>query len=168
MARAEAYTDLEGREIPLDGLDREERKLVAVLKRRARTRRDWNDFDNSWIQAVDEFYRARGLTRAQIRRTAVFQIAQDLSGRIAVAAGLARPPDYRDELEELVRSRFNTRREFCEATGLSEDMLSHVLARRKHVAIDTLSEALGRIGYTLRIAPKAGSGKGGNGKRVAG
>jgi hypothetical protein len=32
-------------------------------------------------------------------------------------------------------------------------MLSHVLARRKHLAIDTLESALGKIGYTLRIMP---------------
>jgi hypothetical protein len=51
--------------------------------------------------------------------------------------------------------RFKTRREFCEATGLSEDMLSHVLARRKHLAIDTLSSALEKVGYTLHIGPLA-------------
>ena len=74
--------------------------------------------------------------------------------RLAVAQGVARNPDYRDEIEELIRTRFKTRREFCEATGLSEDMLSHVLARRKHIAIDTLSEALSRIGCFLRIVPQ--------------
>lgn len=64
-----------------------------------------------------------------------------------------RAPDYRDELDELIRENFPTRRAFCEATGISEDMLCHVLARRKHLAIDTLNEALSRIGYTLRIQP---------------
>ena len=72
---------------------------------------------------------------------------------LVLSAGLARASDYRDELEELVRSRFGTRRAFCEATGLSEDMVSHVLARRKHLAIDTLTEALGRIGCALHIVP---------------
>jgi hypothetical protein len=84
-----------------------------------------------------------------------YRVGQDLGSRLAVAAGAARPPDYRDDLEELIRTRFRTRREFCEATGISEDMLSHVLARRKHLALDTLTEALNRIGYTLHIAPLA-------------
>ena len=66
-------------------------------------------------------------------------------------------PDYRDEIETLVRTRFKTRREFCEATGLSEDMLSHVLAGRKNIAIDTLSDALSRIGCALKIVPQTGS-----------
>jgi hypothetical protein len=83
----------------------------------------------------------------------VYRIAQDIGGRIALATGMARLGDYRDELEMLIHQRFRTRREFCEATGLSEDMLSHVLAKRKHLAVDTLVEALGRIGYALHIAP---------------
>jgi hypothetical protein len=59
-------------------------------------------------------------------------------------------------LEHLILARFKTRREFCEATGLSEDMLSHVLARRKHLAIDTLNAALAKVGYTVHIAPLSG------------
>jgi hypothetical protein len=84
-------------------------------------------------------------------QTAVYQIAQDLSGRLAISLGLAREPDYRDELREIIRTRFKSQRAFCKATGLSEDMLSHVLAGRKHLGIDTLSDAMARIGYELRI-----------------
>ena len=72
---------------------------------------------------------------------------------MAVAAGLARLGDYRDELEELVRAKFAPRRAFCEATGLSEDMLSHVLAGRKDLSLSKLTGALERIGYRLRIVP---------------
>ena len=95
----------------------------------------------------------RGLERREVAQTAVWRIAGDLSSRIALEAGLVGPHDYRDELARLIRERFRTRREFCRATGISEDMLSHVLARRKHLAIDTLTEALAKIGYTLRIGP---------------
>jgi len=35
-------------------------------------------------------------------------------------------------------------------------MLSHVLAGRKHIAIDTLSDALSRIGCALKIVPQTG------------
>jgi hypothetical protein len=72
---------------------------------------------------------------------------------LAVAAGLARRPDYRDELEELIRTHFPSRRAFCKATGVSEDLLSHVLAGRKHLSVPTLIQALERIGYVLHIAP---------------
>lgn len=83
----------------------------------------------------------------------LWRIVQDIGARLHIESGLARAPDYRDELEQIIRERFSTRRAFCEATGLSEDMLRHVLARRKHLAIDTLTDALGKIGYSLRIVP---------------
>jgi hypothetical protein len=89
-------------------------------------------------------------------------VAQDLASRLAISQGHASAPDYRDELEAIIRTHFPTRRAFCEATGLSEDMLSHVLARRKHLAIDTLEAALRRIGYGLHIAPLAGNGANGS------
>ena len=76
-----------------------------------------------------------------------------LSGRIAVAQGHARVGDYRDELEILIVTRFKSRREFCKATGLSEDMLSHVLAGRKDLSIEALAKALGKIGYGIRMVP---------------
>jgi hypothetical protein len=151
MSRPDVYVDLKGQEIPLVALDADERQLVGRLRRRARTHPDWDDFDNYWTRAVQAFAQARGLGRAEARHTAVYRIAQDLSGRLAVAAGLARVPDYRDELETLIREHFPTRRAFCEATGLSEDLLSHVLARRKHLSLGTLTEALRRIGYGLHI-----------------
>ncbi len=153
MARDGVYVDLKESEISLSRLDKEERRLVSVLLRRAATHPGWTEFDNFWFKAVGDFYDARGLTRKQSRQTAVVRIALDLSARLAVKAGLARLPDYRDELEELIRRQFPTRRAFCEATGLSEDLLSHVLARRKHVSIRTLTEALKRIGYVLHITP---------------
>jgi hypothetical protein len=36
-------------------------------------------------------------------------------------------------------------------------MLSHVLSKRKHLAIDTLADALARVGYSIHIveAPKS-------------
>jgi hypothetical protein len=151
MARPDRYVDLKGREFLLTELDAAERKLVDELQARYKTGPDWNTFENYWTGAVARFYDARGLSRRESRQTAAYRIAQDLGNRLAVAAGLARAPDYRDELEEIVQTRFRTRREFCEATGLAEDMLSHVLARRKHLSIEALVNALARIGYAIRI-----------------
>jgi len=38
-------------------------------------------------------------------------------------------------------------------TGLSEDLLSHMLRGRKDVSIRTLTEGLRKIGYALAIVP---------------
>lgn len=153
MKKAKSYLDLKGRAFFLQDLDQDEENLVATLADYSKDDPDWNAFSNFWMTKVGEFYAARGLTRQAIQRTIVYRIAQDLGSRLAIAAGTARAPDYRDDLEELIRTRFGTRRKFCEATGMAEDMLSHVLAKRKHFAVDTLVEALQRIGYTVHIAP---------------
>lgn len=154
MARSSVFEDLDGRYIILSDLDSEEQALIAKLIRRAKTRPEWTDFDNYWLKEVTKFYEARGLSRKQTTRSAGWRVAQDLSSRIAIAAGSARLSDYRDDLADLARSEFKSRREFCEATGLSEDMLSHVFAGRKHLAVDTLMAALDRIGYMLRVVRK--------------
>jgi hypothetical protein len=145
--------DLDGNEICLEHLDAEERKLLARIRRRARSNPDWDDFDNFWTRVVPAFYQARGLGRKAVPQTILWRVAGDLSGRIAVAAGLARVGDYRDDLEWLIREHFPSQRAFCEATGLSEDMLSHVLAGRKDLSLSALEQALGRIGYRLQIRP---------------
>ena len=147
------YVNLKGDFIAVADLTVAEQKFVAKLKRQAKQHPDWNEFWNFWTHGVADFYKESGLTRKQIRETGVYRIAQDLGSRLAIQAGVARAPDYRDELDALIRSRFQTRREFCQATGLTEDMLSHVLAGRKHLAIETLSEALQKIGFSLRIVP---------------
>jgi hypothetical protein len=152
MNPTKEYIDLKGRSHALADLDAAERALVRELTDYAGSH-GWGEYSNFWMPKVGEFYAKRGLSRPETQRTLVYRIAQDLGSRLSIAEGVARPPDYRDDLEALIRTRFRTRREFCEATGLSEDMLSHVLAKRKHLAIDTLSEALGRIGYAIHIAP---------------
>ena len=70
-----------------------------------------------------------------------------------VQGGYAKMPSYQEQIEAIIETKFETRREFCEATGLSEDMLSHVLRGRKDVSIGTLTESLRKIGYALAIVP---------------
>jgi hypothetical protein len=73
--------------------------------------------------------------------------------------GHVRPDDYRDELASLIDREFPSRRAFCKATGISPDMLSHVLAARKDLSLECLNKALARIGYRLLIVPGAGMKK---------
>jgi hypothetical protein len=145
--------DLDGHAICLAHLDDEERKLLARIRRRAQTHPDWNDFDNYWLRAVAEFYDARGVPRKVARESVAYRVGQDLSSRLGIAAGLVRPDDYQGDLEDLIREKFASQRAFCKATGLSEDMLSHVLAGRKDLSLERLTAALARIGYRLRIVP---------------
>ncbi len=153
------YVDLDGREWPLNDLGQDERQLIAKLQRsmkrhlnsKSKLLQKWCDFDNHWLPLVLAFYKAKGVSRKEIVQTPVFQIAQDLSGRLAVSLGLVKKPDYRSGLSEIIDSQFKSRREFCEATGLTEDMLSHVLAGRKDLSIEALTNALDQMGFTIRF-----------------
>lgn len=155
MFAANVYKDLRGDTIDASHLDDDERALVSELIHYAEKQPDPRSakYWNFYVKRIGEFYEKRGLSRHETTETVVWQIAQDINGRLMIAAGLARAGDYRGELESLILTRFKTRRAFCEATGISEDMLSHVLARRKHLGIDTLSDALAKIGYTIHITP---------------
>jgi len=147
------YVDLYGTAHSLAELSEEERRVIDTCEAFAKQHADWNRYSNFWMPEVSKLYSKRGMSRQEISRTVVWRVAQDIGSRLGIASGHVRAPDYRDELEQIIRERFSTRRQFCEVTGLSEDMLSHVLARRKHLAIDTLCDALGKIGYSLRIVP---------------
>jgi hypothetical protein len=151
MKRTDVYVDRKGRDIVLADVDEEECKLIARLRRRARTHPDWTVFGNFWMREVAAFSDARGLTRAAARRTAAYQIGQDLASRLGIAAGLVRPPDYRDDLEELIREQFSSRRAFCKATGIAEDALEAFLAGRQEFPLATLNAALEKVGYRLHI-----------------
>ena len=153
MIKRSIYTALNGQAFALADLDADERKLVDDLVTRERTSTSWAEFRNYYIHTVGDFYLARGLSRREVGTAAAWLIAQDLNGRLMIRLGLAVPSDYRDRLNELIRSAFPTQRAFCDATGLSEDLVSHVLSKRKHLGIDTLSGALEKIGYRLQIVP---------------
>ncbi len=153
MKAPNVYVDMDGNEIALDALDAGERQLAARLRRRAHTHPDWCDFDNYSMRVILEFYDARKVSRKAVVRSPVWRIAQDLSGRLGIASGLVRPSDCLGDLEDLIREHFPTERAFCEATGLTKETLTDVLAGRADLSLQTLTEALERIGYRLRIVP---------------
>jgi hypothetical protein len=147
------YIDLRGRQYNLDDLDTDERALLESLRDLVAGGADWYEYSNERVRRVGAFYEQRDLSRRKVVETALWRIAGDIGGRLGIEQGHLRAPDYRDELEALVRERFPTRREFCRVSGISEDMLSHVLARRKHLSVESLTEALARVGCALRIVP---------------
>jgi hypothetical protein len=153
MSQVDVHVALDGTNYVLAILDKDEQRLVDDLKQFAKSNPNWAEFSNLQISKVGDFYKSRGLSRKEITKTPVWLIAQDIAERLHVAEGRARPSDYRDELEFFIATRFPTRRAFCEATGLSEDMLSHVLAKRKDFGIQTLSDALAKVGYAIHITP---------------
>lgn len=151
----ETYTDLHGRKHSLDGLTKPERAALQRLRKLAAGGPDWMAYSNQFVAEMEKLLPSAGRSRRELTQTVIYRVGQDMGSRLGVAQGKIRRSDYRDELQQLIATRFRTRREFCEATGLSEDMLSHVLAKRKNLAIDTLAEALAKVGFAIHITPMA-------------
>jgi hypothetical protein len=160
MKRILEHTTLKGEVISLKGLDDEERRLLAEVRAFLKANQDWPTYGNFWMKKIGDLYDHRGVSRSVSRNSPLFRIAQDLGSRLAVKQGWARAPnpkpDYREQLSRLITEKFHTRRGFCQKTGISEDLLSHVLAGRKDFAIETLANALERIGYRIQIVPVNG------------
>jgi hypothetical protein len=125
-----------------------------------------------FAEELGAFYDARGLARSQSRKKIPYQIAQNLSSRLGIAAGHIRPPGPLDDLEEMVLFKFGSLRAFCKATGIPDKELDCFLAGRGDLSLNTLLKALETIGYRLRITPaapavKAKQARAGRGKRTA-
>ena len=154
------YVSLYGDALDLSKLDLAERELLDDLIRYAADHPDaWTrEYANYYIRRVGDFYESRGLSRSEVIKTAIWRVAKDINGRMMVEAGISQvSSDYREELSAVIQKKFGSRREFCNATGISEDMLSHVLAKRKNLGIETLSDALAKIGYSISIVPMTDS-----------
>lgn len=147
------YVTVAGEVIKLTDLSGPEARLFESLAKRGREAdpAHWSEFKQDALGAVLDLYDSRRVPRQEAVRTALYRVVRDLASRLMVAAGVARVPDYRDQLRELIEWDFSSRKDFCEAAGLSEAMLSHVLSGRKDLAIGTLTAALDRVGYQLRI-----------------
>jgi len=113
---------------------------------------DWDGFDNFAYAAVASSM-MRGMDAGQVVTIRPFPITEDLSARVMLRTGLVAQPSYRGDLRDIADSKFKTRRSFCKATGLSEDMLSHFLAGRKELSLESLDAALRRIGYRVGVLP---------------
>ena len=147
------HTTLQGLELDLTSLTAEEAAVFEQARRAYAESPDWHAFKQKWLNEVLSIYDQQQLPRREAISKPLYRAVQDLGSRLMVQAGYAKMPSYREQIEAIIETKFETRREFCEATGLSEDMLSHVLRGRKDVSISTLTESLEKIGYALAIVP---------------
>ena len=152
MSQPSTYQDLKKHSWDLSRLDQEEAQLLDEFRNLSQ-RGDWYAYENHWTGRLMAFYQARGVARQAIFRKPLYHLAQDLGNRLAIATGVVREPDYRDKLLRIISTKFESRRAFCEATEIGEDMLSHVLAGRKDLSIGSLAKAMQKIGYKLDIVP---------------
>ncbi len=144
--------DVNGYPIDASKLDGDEECLMERLHEKFSEKPDSIEFKTLWMELVVGMYDRRKMPRKEMVTKPLFKIAQYWDSQLMVEQGLATVPHYREQLREL-SDTYPTRRAFCDATGLSEDMLSHVLHGRKELSIAALDHVLSRIGYAIRIVP---------------
>jgi hypothetical protein len=158
IMRETHHTTLGGDVISLKGLDREERRLLKEIRAFLKDNQDWAIYGSFWVKKVGDLYGQRGVSRSVSKNSPLFRVALDLGSRLGVKQGWMRAPDptrdIREQLSRLIRTKFRTRRAFSRETGIAEDLLGQVMAGRKHLAMDTLTNALRRIGYRIEIVPR--------------
>lgn len=147
------HTTLRGVELDLTALTTEEVALLDQARQAYDESPEWHAFKQKWLSEVLALYDRQKLPRREAVSKPLYRAVQDLGSRLMVQGGYAKMPSYREQIAAIIEAKFETRREFCEATGLSEDMLSHVLKGRKDVSIGTLTESLQKIGYAVAIVP---------------
>lgn len=147
-----------GNDIDVDPstLTPDERAIASRLREMADHSTNWAEFANSWRKLVVGHCEATGLPRNRIPRSPLYAMGLALDSRVKLKFGIAQPSGYRDQLLEL-SGLYATRKQFCEAIGISEDMLSHVVHNRKDLSIASLQKALDRIGYTIKLVPVEGN-----------
>lgn len=147
------HTTLHGLNLDLASLTQEEAAVLDQAHRAYLESPEWHEFKQKWLNEVLRIYDRQNLPRREAITRPLYRAVQDLGSRLMVQGGYAKMPNYREQIQAIIEAKFENRREFCEATGLSEDMLSHVLRGRKDVSLATLTDSLQKIGYALAIVP---------------
>ncbi|HEY3243162.1 MAG TPA: helix-turn-helix domain-containing protein [Phycisphaerae bacterium] len=149
-----SYETIHGKRVPLDQLDAEEQRTFDRLYRYALGNPDWNEFCNRLWREVQKCYLPRGLSPRQITRRLLYQVAQDMESRLGIAQGRVRESEYRDELASLIQQAGLTRYRLSQRTGVSQDLLSHVLKGRKDLSLKSLKKLLDALGYRIAFTRK--------------
>ena len=152
--KSTSYETLAGRTLDLDTLTHKERDVLSQVFDQYRTRPPWDEFSRTWKKLALE-----GLGPAGLADGPVWHVCQDLASRLGFLEGVLAPPDYRDRLAALIDSRFRSRYEFCQQTGIDEGHLSRVLAGRKHFTVETLSKVLNALDYQISFAARQDVGE---------
>lgn len=143
------YKTLDGQLLYLADLSRQEQRILAEIKGAYERDPDWASFANLWREKTRRLYG----TLPSKKRTSqpVYLVGEDLEARLGVAQGYFRVPDLRDELRQLIDEEFQSRYEFCQATGLDEGFVSRVLRKSSGISVGRLDEALRRVGWELKL-----------------
>lgn len=148
----DTYRTLTGRAFDLHALPKKERAALAEVEAIYRGHPDWTEFARTWPFVLRK--RVWGRRKVPVG-SPLYRVCQDMEVRLGVAQGQVAPPDYRDHLADLIEEKFGSRYAFCQAAGIDQGNLSHVLAGRKDFSLDALKKVLHLLDMQLDLVPTA-------------
>lgn len=144
------YRTMTGRTIDLAALSAKERDALTEVEGHYEQRPDWTEFARTWPALLRK--RVWGRKKIPVK-SQLYRVCQDMELRLGVAQGQVAPPDYRDHLADLIEEKFGSRYAFCQAAGLDQGNLSHVLAGRKDFSLDVLRRVTELLDVQLDLVP---------------
>lgn len=146
------YRTMTGRLFDLQALSEKERGALSEVEGAYEQRPSWTDFARTWPAVLRR--RVWGRKKVPVG-SPLYRVCQDMELRLGVAQGQVAPPDYRDHLADLIEEKFASRYAFCQAAGIDQGNLSHVLAGRKDFSLDVLRRVLELLDVRLDLVPTA-------------
>jgi predicted XRE-type DNA-binding protein len=143
------YTTLENGKYDRDRLPPAHKAFLTKVLRHYNKKPSWDKFAKFWLSKGNELW--GGIRGKKLLELPIYKICQDLEARLGIEQGHTRQRDFWDELEEWVKSNFQSQYQFCRATGIDQGFLSNVLKKRKEFSISKLETALHKVGYKLTI-----------------
>lgn len=135
------YRTLCNEVIDLASLSKIHREIYEKVKQAAEQDQEWTSFSNFWIE------KARELNIPT--ESAIFKIFQDMDSRVGIRQKLTRLPNWREELDRFIESRFKSRYEFCKIVGLDQGHLSSILNGKKNISIANLTRIFDKVGFRM-------------------
>ena len=147
-----SYVTLVSEHFNLGKLPKEHQGKVQQLFERYKqgpSRAEFTDFYMELCKPVFD-----KIPRKRIPDSPLYNIAQDLSFRLAIQQGEMRSPDYRDKLEYLIMREYNSLSEFCREVGEDRSYIAHLFAKDKNASVERLTRILDKLGYELSFDKK--------------
>jgi hypothetical protein len=147
------YTLLNGTTYDTAELSLPERALLEEVQAFYRTGPEWSQFFNFWFKRVQMIFAS--WPRQKVSALPIFQICQDLEARLGMAQGKVKPPDYREQLSQLIAAQYPDREALCRTAGLEYEVVERVLAGEEDVSMAQLQALLAALDCTLQVVPQA-------------
>lgn len=160
MSKHKKYKTLYDEEFEIESLPPKHKAAYFDIKRFYNKKPDWSVFGNYWHAKVDSVFKRKTKTRKdreKVVNSALWEIAQDLEGRLGIEQGYVRLEDDTDIFRDIIEKDFGSDFNFCKKAGINRDTLYGFLRDKKTLSLKYLIKFLDKLGYEIKFKKKIGN-----------